>query len=56
MSEEFVALGNGFAQNFRLRGIILTYKGDGGAPTQTLIRKFSDLSGINLKLSRMVNS
>lgn len=55
MSEEFVALGNGFAQNFTLRGVILTYDGGGGAPTQTLIDKFSDLSSINLKLSRMAN-
>lgn len=53
---QIVALGNGVSQNFTLRGIILTYDGGGGAPTQTLINKFSDLSGINLKLSRMANS
>lgn len=53
---QIVAMGDGKSQSFTLRGIILTYNEDGGAPTQTLIRKFSDLSGINLKLSRMVNS
>ena len=53
---QIVALGDGVSQDFTLRGIILTYNEDGGAPTQTLIGKFSDLRSINLKLSRMVNS
>lgn len=53
---QIVAFGNGKSQSFTLSGIILTYEGDGGAPTQTRINKFSDLSGINLKLSRMANS
>lgn len=53
---QIVAMGDGKSQSFTLRGIILTYDEGGGAPTQTLINKFSDLSDINLKLSRMANS